>query len=85
MAELVPTHDAKGTLHRGDGPYVAPAADTQLRFPGKVLALPGGSFLVSDTGHHSLVELAADAETVLRRFGSGERGLVDGARATRIQ
>jgi thiol-disulfide isomerase/thioredoxin len=79
VAELVATHAAKGTLHRGDGPYVAPApADTQLRFPGKVLPLPGGSFLVSDTGHHSLVELAADAETVLRRIGSGRRGLSDG-------
>jgi thiol-disulfide isomerase/thioredoxin len=79
VAELVVEHEAKGTLHRGDGPYVAPPpADTQLRFPGKVLPLPGGTFLVSDTGHHSLVELAADGETVLRRIGSGERGLADG-------
>jgi thiol-disulfide isomerase/thioredoxin len=79
VAELVATHAAKGTLHRGDGPYVAPPPpDTQLRFPGKVLPLPGGTFLVSDTGHHSLVELAADGETVLRRIGSHERGLVDG-------
>ena len=79
VAELVATHEAKGTLHRGDGPYVAPPPpDTALRFPGKVVALPGGSFLVSDSGRHSLVELAADGETVLRRIGSGERGLVDG-------
>jgi thiol-disulfide isomerase/thioredoxin len=79
VAELVATHEAKGTLHRGDGPFVAPPPpDTQLRFPGKVLPLPGGTFLVSDTGHHSLVELAADGETVFRRIGSGERGLVDG-------
>ena len=83
VAELVATHEAKGTLHRGDGPYVAPPPpDTELRFPGKVLPLPGGTFLVSDSGHHSLVELAADGETVLRRIGSGERGLVDGAPAT---
>ncbi|MDX6234627.1 MAG: hypothetical protein QOH68_3742, partial [Nocardioidaceae bacterium] len=82
LSELVATHEAKGTLHRGDSPYVAPAApDTQLRFPGKVLPLPGGTFLVSDTGHHSLVEIAADGETVLRRIGSGERGLLDGAAA----
>ena len=79
VAELVAEHAAKGTLHRGDGPYVAPPpSDTELRFPGKVLPLPGGTFLVSDTGHHSLVELAADGESVLRRIGSGERGLVDG-------
>ncbi len=79
LADLVAEHDAKGTLHRGDGPYVAPPPPaTELRFPGKLLALPGGTFLVSDSGHHSLVELAADAETVLRRIGSGHRGLSDG-------
>jgi hypothetical protein len=81
VADLVAEHAAKGTLHRGAGPYVAPPPpDTELRFPGKVLPLPGGTFLVSDTGHHSLVELAVDGESVLRRIGSGERGLVDGAR-----
>jgi len=37
-----------------------------------------GTLLVADAGHHSLVELAADGETLLRRIGSGERGLVDG-------
>ncbi len=80
VGELVREHDAKGTLHRGDGPYVAPPApDTILRFPGKAVALPGGTLLVSDSGHHSLVELAADGETVLRRIGDGERGLLDGA------
>jgi hypothetical protein len=79
VAELVREHEAKGTLHRGDGPYVAPPPpDTALRFPGKALRLPGGTLLVSDSGHHSLVELAADGETLQRRIGSGERGLVDG-------
>jgi hypothetical protein len=43
-------HAAKGTLRRGDAPYVAPEPDpTALRFPGGVLALPSGNFLVSDT------------------------------------
>ncbi|MCX9192082.1 alkyl hydroperoxide reductase [Carbonactinospora thermoautotrophica] len=79
LAELVAEHEAKGTLRRGDSPYAPPPAiQTELRFPGKVLALPGGTYLVSDSGHHSLVELAGDAETVLRRIGDGERGLVDG-------
>ena len=55
------------------GPYVAPPAPaTELRFPGKVaVAARRGTLLVSDSGHHSLVELAADGETVLRRIGSG--------------
>src|SRR6185312_10312712 len=83
LDELVREHDAKGTLHRGDGPYVAPPAPaTELRFPGKVAVLPTGTLLVSDSGHHSLVELAADGETVLRRIGSGTRGLVDGPPGT---
>ncbi len=80
VGELVAEHEAKGTLHRGDGPYLPPPpATTALRFPGKAAVLPGGTLLVSDSGHHSLVELAADGETVLRRFGAGRRGLLDGA------
>ena len=82
LTELVAEFDAKGALRRGDSPYVAPEPEpTELRFPGKVIALPGGTYLVSDTSHHSIVELAQDAATVLRRFGSGERGLSDGSAA----
>ncbi|MFI0734283.1 NHL domain-containing thioredoxin family protein [Streptomyces sp. NPDC021225] len=80
VAELEAEHVAKGTLRRGDGPYVPPEpVATELRFPGKALLLPGGTFLVSDTTRHQLVELAADGESVVRRIGvAGERGLVDG-------
>lgn len=79
VMELEAEHGAKGTLRRGDGPYVAPEpVATHLRFPGKALALADGGFLVSDTTRHQLVELGADGETVVRRFGDGERGLVDG-------
>ncbi|MCC5032459.1 redoxin domain-containing protein [Streptomyces sp. WAC 00631] len=79
VAELEEEHAAKGTLRRGEGPYVAPEpVPTDLRFPGKAVRLPGGTFLVSDSTRHALVELAADGETVVRRIGSGERGLADG-------
>ncbi len=79
VEELEAEHEAKGTLRRGDGPYVPPEpVATDLRFPGKALQLPGGSFLVSDTTRHQLVELDADGESVLRRIGTGERGLTDG-------
>ncbi|MFE9092814.1 NHL domain-containing thioredoxin family protein [Streptomyces sp. NPDC007264] len=79
VEELEEEHAAKGTLRRGDGPYVAPEPEpTTLRFPGKALLLPTGTFLVSDTTRHQLVELAVDGETVVRRIGSGVRGLVDG-------
>lgn len=75
--ELVAEHEKRGTLHRGDGPYVPPPApETALRFPGKVAVTPTGTFLVSDSQHHSLVEL--DGETVVRRIGSGTRGFADG-------
>ncbi|WP_255949593.1 NHL domain-containing thioredoxin family protein [Streptomyces odontomachi] len=79
VEELEAEHEAKGTLHRGEGPYVPPepvAAD--LRFPGNVLVLPSGNLLVSDTSRHQLVELAPDGESVVRRIGSGERGFADG-------
>lgn len=76
---LVDEHDAKGTLRRGDGPYVAPEPTPgTLRFPAKAVALPNGHLLVADAGHHSLAELEPDGETLVRRIGSGERGWVDG-------
>lgn len=79
VEELEAEHAAKGTLRRGDGPYVAPEPTAgDLKFPGKAVRLPNGHFLVADSGHHSLVELDADGETVVRRIGDGVRGLVDG-------
>ncbi|WP_406862096.1 NHL domain-containing thioredoxin family protein [Streptomyces sp. HUAS MG47] len=72
VEELEAEHEAKGTLRRGDGPYVPPEpVATDLRFPGKALLLPSGNFLVSDTTRHQLVELAADGESVVRRIGDG--------------
>lgn len=82
LANLLDELIATGTPRRGDGPYVAPPPpSTALRFPGKVIALPGGRFLVSDTAHHQLVELEADLTTERRRIGTGERGLADGTAA----
>ncbi|MFJ6937634.1 thioredoxin-like domain-containing protein [Streptomyces sp. NPDC101132] len=75
VEELEAEHEAKGTLRRGDGPYVAPEpVATHLRFPGKALVLPSGNLLVSDSTRHQLVEVEPDGETVVRRIGSGERG-----------
>lgn len=51
-----------------------------LRFPSKLLELPGGTLLVADAGHHRLVEVAdADALDPLRVIGSGHRGRTDGS------
>ncbi|BBH65527.1 hypothetical protein ACTI_22120 [Actinoplanes sp. OR16] len=72
--ELIAKHEADGTLHRGDGPFVPPPVpDGLLRFPGKAIELANGNLLVSDSARHSIVELAADGETLIRRFGSTER------------
>ncbi|MFB7931689.1 NHL domain-containing thioredoxin family protein [Streptomyces sp. NPDC056039] len=83
VEELETEHAVKGTLRRGDGPYVAPEPEpTALRFPGKAVPLPSGNFLVSDTTRHQLVELAEDGESVVRRIGSGARGFADGGAGT---
>jgi len=80
VEELVAEHEAKGTLHRGDGPYVAPPArEGELRFPGSAIALPDGRFLVLDTGHHRLVVLGNDLSTVEATIGTGVKGHADGA------
>jgi thiol-disulfide isomerase/thioredoxin len=101
VPELIAEHEAKGTLHRGNGPYVAPEPTSgTLRFPGKALYLPAGrgnsvageaasassgndagSWLVTDTGHHRLVELDTNFQTVLGTFGSGTKGYADGTGA----
>ncbi len=114
IPELIAEHEAKGTLHRGSGPYVAPEPTSgTLRFPGKALFLPAGrgsaaaegtfdadaaagaatqgtasngsaargSWLVTDTGHHRLVELGTDFHTVLGTYGSGTKGYADGPAA----
>ncbi|RBM00683.1 hypothetical protein C1H84_12160 [Glutamicibacter soli] len=78
IEELIAEHEAKGTLHRGDGPYVAPEArEGDLRFPGKAISLGNGNFLVGDSGHHRLVELTADLQLV-RTIGAGVKGYADG-------
>ena len=84
LNELVATHEAAGTLRRGSGPYVPPPPEeTALRFPAKAVVVPSGrpgmgsgTVLVSDSAHHSVVEL--DGDTVLRRIGSTARGHADG-------
>jgi thiol-disulfide isomerase/thioredoxin len=78
VAQLVEKHDAKGTLRRGDGPYVPPEPQpTGLRFPAKAI-LVDDHLLVADAGHHQIVEMDLDGETVRRRIGTGDRGRRDG-------
>ncbi|HEU5043130.1 MAG TPA: NHL domain-containing thioredoxin family protein [Nocardioidaceae bacterium] len=79
LAELREEHLARGTLQPGDSPYVPRDPEPgDLRFPAKAIRLPDNGILVADAGHHQLVELAEDADTVVRRIGSGDRGRDDG-------
>ena len=83
LGELIGRHRDRGTLQPGDSPYVAPEpVATDLRFPAKAVVLPGGGLLVADAGHSQVVELEADAETVVRRIGSGDPALLDGDTGT---
>ena len=81
IAELVAEHEAKGTLQRGDSPYVAPPPQpTLLRFPAKAVRLDD-RLLVADTGNHRVAEIDLAGERLLRAFGTGERGHRDGTAA----
>ena len=83
LDELIAVHDRKGTLRRGDGPYVPPPPSPRRRCASRARrsSVPDGTLLVADSAHHSVVELAADGETVTRRIGSGLRGRADGPAA----
>jgi len=82
LTDLVAEHRAKGTLRPAATAATSLTGDnTMLRFPAKAIVLPSArtgrdvdTLLVADAGHHQLVELDLDGETVLRRIGSGERG-----------
>jgi thiol-disulfide isomerase/thioredoxin len=76
--QLVEEHERKGTLRRGDGPYVPPAPKpTELKFPGKAISL-GTELLVADSSHHSLAVYDPATGNVTGRIGGMERGHVDG-------
>ncbi|GAA2003743.1 NHL domain-containing thioredoxin family protein [Brevibacterium samyangense] len=83
IEDLITEHEAKGTLHKGDGPYVPPAApETELFYPGKLTRLRSGNLLVADSGHHSIVEFDPSGAEIVRRIGAKERGFVDGEGAS---
>ena len=87
IARLATDHERRGTLRRGDSPYTPPAPEpSTLRFPAKAIVLPASrtgadadTVLVADAGHHQLVELELDGQTVQRRIGSGRRGRTNGS------
>jgi thiol-disulfide isomerase/thioredoxin len=78
-AEGVVVEGGAGVHQEEDAASAVPHPKRALAYPGKVAADPGtGTLWISDTGHHQLVEVRKDGE-VLRRIGSGQPGLADGA------
>lgn len=83
IEEVAAEHEAKGTLRRGDAPYVPPAPrEGDLFYPGKVVRLDDGRLIVADSGHHSYALYDSEGANLLGRIGSGERGNADGDFAT---
>jgi sugar lactone lactonase YvrE len=78
LAELLPGYEARAVLRRGAGPNATTttaSATGPLLFPAKAICRADtGTFLVADAGHHQVVELESDGQTVRRRIGSGRRG-----------
>ena len=83
LAELVEEHEAKGTLHRGDGPVRRRPSRSPRRCGSRrrPCCCPTGNVLVADAGHHSLAELGPDGETLVRP--DRHRGARPGRRARR--
>lgn len=86
VRELAEEHEKKGTLHRGNGPYVPrPKPEGIFAFPGKAIELPAEfaagqrTFLITDTARHRLVQVEEDFDTALATFGGTEKGWVDGS------
>jgi DNA-binding beta-propeller fold protein YncE len=80
IAEMIAEFDARGLVDRRplDVTSERAAANTPLRFPGKVLAdAASGRLFVSDTGHDRVLVATLDGR-VQRVIGSGLAGLGDG-------
>jgi thiol-disulfide isomerase/thioredoxin len=79
IQSLVEVHESKGTLNRGNGPYVAPVVEQRLlNFPAKLVEVDGG-FLVADSGSHRVVKLTDSLDEVEFVIGSSVRGFRDGS------
>jgi thiol-disulfide isomerase/thioredoxin len=75
IPELIAEHEAKGTLHRGSGPYVAPEPTSgTLRFPGKALFLPAGrGSAPQETSDGGSAAGAAASGSAIQRFSPERR------------
>ena len=76
--------DPPGGVRLDRRPLESVPARTQsgpLRYPGRVLALPGGRLFLSDTGHDRILELQVRGRRragIVRVIGAGRAGFADG-------
>ena len=76
--------DPPGGVRLDRRPLESVPATTQsgpLRYPGRVLALPGGRLFLSDTGHDRILELQVQGSAragIVRVIGAGQAGFADG-------
>ena len=62
---LIAEAEAEGVLDRSPLPAAAAAEPAApLRFPGKLLALPGGHLFVADSGHDRILEVQVEVESI---------------------
>jgi thiol-disulfide isomerase/thioredoxin len=79
LEQMIADYQTRGTLHPDNGVYVAtPETDSTLRFPAKAVLLDNHNLLIADAGHHSLAEMDVATDRLVRRIGSGDRGLQSG-------
>jgi hypothetical protein len=70
---LVAEADAQGVLDRSPFALTVPAEPPgPLRFPGKLLALPGGRLFVADSGHDRILEVQVEVEAVRAAVMTGD-------------
>ena len=78
IAEMLRQFREDGTIHPGQPFLTEPSLPQErLLFPGKIKPAGDGQWLVADAGHHQIV-LFDDSGNELRRWGSGQAGLIDG-------
>ncbi|HEY3317028.1 MAG TPA: alkyl hydroperoxide reductase [Coriobacteriia bacterium] len=85
VGRLAERYEGDGLLRRdppdfGADPAALPEPSGELRYPTRVVA-SGERVYVSDSGHHRVVELRLEGPaeaSVLRIFGDGEDGFLDG-------
>jgi sugar lactone lactonase YvrE len=84
LAQLIAQYDARGLIDRTPVAHHLEKhlqVETLLSYPGKLLVDPAGERLfVADSDHHRVLQFGTRDGRLLRVYGAGEPGFVDGSR-----